>query len=368
MVSTSVLTSVLIFEWQIVMSFPQARLMFVQMFEMDCMRTLLHRGWYETKTSQNPWRWPDSRVCALIVSVQWKSPCHHKTLVAATESCCQWKWTSARRLSTPFCTKRRTCVVSDMPPVVFIHQDKVVTAPDVSAALWRHKWVTETQFCWSFISNSGLLFIAAWVATPELWFLHCCKRSLQDKHALFVYWLLNVPATCYCILGTDLLRQLYMYAATMRNKLQMKITVSLFFSFFLHSPAISLGFTILSEIFCVCDRFCNPTIDSDWGSHIPSSWVVHAGCVFVVSIHLSRKWMSGSFESVRWNTCVHRLDLRLYSHPRVLGKRSRNPYQLQGKIPSTGKILPRGGSNPRHCNKQDSEPSTLPSYSSPLSH
>ena len=26
--------------------------------------------------------------------------------------------------------------------------------------------------------------------------------------------------------------------------------------------------------------------------------------------------MSGSFESVRWNTCAHRLDLGLYSHPK----------------------------------------------------
>ena len=26
--------------------------------------------------------------------------------------------------------------------------------------------------------------------------------------------------------------------------------------------------------------------------------------------------MSGSFESVQWNTCVHRLDLGLYSHLR----------------------------------------------------
>ena len=26
--------------------------------------------------------------------------------------------------------------------------------------------------------------------------------------------------------------------------------------------------------------------------------------------------MSGSFESVRWNACVHRLDLGLYSHPK----------------------------------------------------
>ena len=34
-----------------------------------------------------------------------------------------------------------------------------------------------------------------------------------------------------------------------------------FFFFFLRSPAISLGFTTLGEIFCVCDRFFfNPTI------------------------------------------------------------------------------------------------------------
>ena len=36
----------------------------------------------------------------------------------------------------------------------------------------------------------------------------------------------------------------------------------------------------------------------------------------------------------------------------------------KGKIPSTGKILLRGGSNPRRCIKQDREPKTLPtSYS-----
>ena len=27
--------------------------------------------------------------------------------------------------------------------------------------------------------------------------------------------------------------------------------------------------------------------------------------------------MPGSFESVQWNTCVHRLDLNLYSHLKV---------------------------------------------------
>ena len=38
----------------------------------------------------------------------------------------------------------------------------------------------------------------------------------------------------------------------------------------------------------------------------------------------------------------------------------------KGKIPSTGKILPRGESNPRRYIKHDSEPNTLPtSYSDP---
>ena len=38
----------------------------------------------------------------------------------------------------------------------------------------------------------------------------------------------------------------------------------------------------------------------------------------------------------------------------------------KGKIRSTGKILPRGGSNPRRCIQQDSEPNTPPtSYSGP---
>ena len=42
--------------------------------------------------------------------------------------------------------------------------------------------------------------------------------------------------------------------------------------------------------------------------------MVHAGRVFVASIHPSRTRTSESFESVRWNVCVHRLDLGLYSH------------------------------------------------------
>ena len=48
--------------------------------------------------------------------------------------------------------------------------------------------------------------------------------------------------------------------------------------------------------------------------------------------------MSGSFESVRWNACVHRLDLGLYSHPKeILGNGVRTHVNSKGKIPSTGK-------------------------------
>ena len=56
------------------------------------------------------------------------------------------------------------------------------------------------------------------------------------------------------------------------------------------------------------------------------------------------------------------------SSKRVLGGWSKNPRSLQGKkVPSTGKILPRGGSNPRRFIKQDSEPNILPtSYFGPL--
>ena len=77
--------------------------------------------------------------------------------------------------------------------------------------------------------------------------------------------------------------------------------------------------------------------------------------------------MSGSFESVRWNACVHKLDLGLYCHTKEFwGNGVRTQVNSKGKIPSTGKILLRGGSNPRRCIKQDSEPKTLPtSYSGP---
>ena len=47
--------------------------------------------------------------------------------------------------------------------------------------------------------------------------------------------------------------------------------------------------------------------------------------------------MSGSFESVQWNACVHRLDLGLYfTQKRFLGSRVRTHVHSKGRVPSTG--------------------------------
>ena len=73
--------------------------------------------------------------------------------------------------------------------------------------------------------------------------------------------------------------------------------------------------------------------------------------------------MPGSFESVRWNACVHRLDLGLYSYPKEFwGNGVRSHVKSKGKSPlqEKEKILLRGGSNPQRCIKQDSKPNTLP--------
>ena len=52
--------------------------------------------------------------------------------------------------------------------------------------------------------------------------------------------------------------------------------------------------------------------------------------------------MSGSFESVQWSACVHRLDLGVYFHPKEFwGNGVRSYVDLKGKIPYTGKILLR---------------------------
>ena len=72
--------------------------------------------------------------------------------------------------------------------------------------------------------------------------------------------------------------------------------------------------------------------------------------------------MSEYFESGRWNACVHRLDLGLYSHPKEFWENGVKTYiNSKGKIPYTGKNSPQSRiERPNRLIKQDSEPSTLP--------
>ena len=52
--------------------------------------------------------------------------------------------------------------------------------------------------------------------------------------------------------------------------------------------------------------------------------------------------MSGSFESVRLNACVHRLDLGLYSHPKVFwGNGVKTHANSKGKNPLGGQVVKR---------------------------
>ena len=110
-----------------------------------------------------------------------------------------------------------------------------------------------------------------------------------------------------------------------------------FFSFFFCIPQLDLWSSPFWDESFACVTVFYP---NHWGSHIPSSWMVHAGCIFVAGIRLSRTWMSGSFESLWWNACVHRLGLGLYSHPKeFLENGIRTHVNSKGKIPSTRKKI-----------------------------
>ena len=93
--------------------------------------------------------------------------------------------------------------------------------------------------------------------------------------------------------------------------------------------------------------------------------MVCAGCVFVAGIHKSRTWTSGSFESVRWNACVHRLDLGLYSlsPERVFRGMEFEPMLTPREKSPLPENVPRGGSNPRRCGQRAQALPT--SYSGP---
>ena len=141
-------------------------------------------------------------------------------------------------------------------------------------------------------------------------------------------------------------------------------SASLVHVFVLKTFMEQLVFTYI--VSCSASCICSENIYGTIGVYI--QWCL-LGVFLFASIHPSRTQMSGPFVSVSWNACVHRLGLGLHSHPKqFLGNGVQTHINSKGKIPSTGKNLLRGGWNPQHCIKQDSEPNTLPtSYWRPAS-
>ena len=134
-------------------------------------------------------------------------------------------------------------------------------------------------------------------------------------------------------------------------------------SLVLHSPAISLGFTILGEIFAYVTVFQS----NHWDSHIPSSWILHAGFSLLVLTLPSKTWMSGSFESVWWNACVQRLDLGLYSHLKEFWGMESEPMLTPGENPLYQKMFPQRRIEPAmlHHTGQQAQGTTNELFRSP---
>ena len=75
--------------------------------------------------------------------------------------------------------------------------------------------------------------------------------------------------------------------------------------------------------------------------------MVHAGCGFVAGIHPSTKWTSGSTEIMRFNACVRKLDLGLYSHAKELGG-SRRGMESEPMLTPKGKQILSTGAQRRN--------------------
>ena len=129
-----------------------------------------------------------------------------------------------------------------------------------------------------------------------------------------------------------------------------------FFFVFFCIPQLDLwGSPLLVRFWCMWLFFFTPTIEV-------VIFHLHEWCMLDVFLFPSSTCLRHERqESVRWNACMHRPDLRLYSHLKEFwGNGVGTHVNSKGKIPSTRKLLPRGGWNPWCCIKQDSEPNTLP--------
>ena len=88
--------------------------------------------------------------------------------------------------------------------------------------------------------------------------------------------------------------------------------------------------------------------------------MVHAGCVFVVGIHPSRTWMSGSFESKQWNACVQTRPRFILSPETSFGGMESEPMlTLREKSALSENSLQRR-IEPTTLHHEDNKPNTWP--------
>ena len=119
--------------------------------------------------------------------------------------------------------------------------------------------------------------------------------------------------------------------------------ISLGFTILLCFPAISLGFTILGEIFAYVTFFVF-VLSNHSGSHMPlPGWFMLSVFLLLAFAHPGHECQD-LFSPCDGIYTQTRPCLDLYSHPTLFGEWSHD--NSQGKIPSTGKILVRGGLNP----------------------
>ena len=120
-----------------------------------------------------------------------------------------------------------------------------------------------------------------------------------------------------------------------------------FFLLLVRSPPISMGFTISGGRFAYVAVFFSHIPSSDGACWVAAFTRLGYECQDLLSpcdgMHVCTDW-----------TSTHTLIRRSFG-----GNGVRNHVNSKGKIPSTRKILLRGGSNPRRC-ITDSEPNTLP--------
>ena len=187
----------------------------------------------------------------------------------------------------------------------------------------------------------------------------------------------NVPATCWCIPGTDLLRQLCVlphgdrrytsnYLPQPQHTDTEQTSPSTDSSSSSAFPAFSLGFTILVRFLRMWPSFFP---SNHRGSHIPSSWMMLCWVCFCCR-HSPIKDMSVKIFWVRAMECMcsQARPRSILSSEGVLGTGVRTQVKFKGKIPFIGgseEVRTRGTvshrtASPTHYRLSYSGPSANP--------